>query len=133
MSSTTYNRDNGHEQVFAAAAGVSSKTIEINNAGNLSTAAKVDGKLVGIVTPSAWTAAGMTFQASDDGENFFDVYDQATERQIAAASIAVSGSRLLSLALSDWLCVKWLRVRSGSAAAPVSQGAARTISLILAN
>lgn len=108
----------------------SSVVAAITNGQSLSAAVEVQGKLVGLIVPAAWTAAGLSFQGSIDGTNFFDIYDDGVERQIASANVAIN--RLLSLDLNDWLPVQWIKVRSGTAAVPVAQGALRNIVLIKA-
>lgn len=111
-------------------------TATIASGASLSAAQKVDGKLVGIIIPSAWTSAGMTFQASHDGTTFADVWDSATgtaaERTIASGNIPTSSTRFLALSLADWIGVNFVKVRSGTSGSPVNQGAARSVILVTA-
>ena len=84
--------------------------------------------LCGIDMPADWTAANLTFQASyNTGGTFDNLYDQyGNEKNITAAEDRY-------IALDDpafWLGVRYLKVRSGTAASAVNQGAARTIQLI---
>jgi hypothetical protein len=73
--------------------------------------------------PAAWTAANLTFQVSHDGTNFFNLYDKdGTEYTVTA-----DASRAIILPLSDWVGIEHLKIRSGTAAAAVNQGAERTI------
>lgn len=115
------------------AAQITTKTVTIAKGLSLSDAADLGtGRLVGIIMPAGWTAAALTFQANaDGGETFYDVYDDATERTITSSGAAAS--RFLSLPLSDWLGMRGLKVRSGTGALPVNQGAARSIILVVAN
>lgn len=115
------------------AAQITTKTVTIANGASLSGAADLGtGRLVGIIMPASWTSAALTFQANADaGATFYDVYDDATERTITASGAAAS--RFLSLPLSDWLGVRGLKVRSGTSASPVNQGADRVITLVVAN
>jgi hypothetical protein len=96
----------------------------------------VDGKLVGLMIPAAWTAAAITFSASQDGTTYADLWETSTgtavERTIASANIPTAATRFLSLNLSDWVGVNWLKVRSGTSASAVNQAAARSITLVLA-
>lgn len=109
-------------------------TVTIANSGNLSGAGDLGtGRLVGIITPSTWTSAAITFSASPDGSNYYDLYDDATERTIASGSIPTSASRFFALSLSDWLGIRSLKIRSGTSGSPVSQGGARSVILVLAN
>ena len=84
-----------------------------------------DGALVGIIMPAAWTAAALTFQGSQDGVNFFNIYDAGTERQIAT-----DASRALSLTHTDWLAFPFLKIRSGTSGAAVNQLATRNLTII---
>jgi len=83
--------------------------------------------LVGISMPAAWTAAPLTFQASRYGSTFIDVYDAAgVELQVAAAA-----NRYIVLDPALWVGVWYLKLRSGTSAAPVAQAAARSPILIV--
>ena len=106
-------------------------TATIASGASLSDAADLGtGRLVGLILPAAWTTAAITFQGSADGSTYFDLYDDATERAIASASVVPS--RFIALPIADWLMVRSLKLRSGSAATPVAQGAARSITLVTA-
>lgn len=96
----------------------------------LSAAIVIDGKASALQIPAAWTAAAITFQGSIDGTTFGDIYDGATERTFASAQV-VAG-RMLALNMADWLGFKAIRIRSGTAASPVNQAAARTLTVGLA-
>lgn len=103
----------------------------IANAGSLSPAVAVHGALVGIIMPAAWTAANLTFQAGmTSGGPFYDVYDDGTERAILSANI-VTG-RMVALNLGLWLPVNYIKLRSGTSAVPVPQGADRVFTLVYA-
>ncbi|MBN9430802.1 MAG: hypothetical protein J0I45_00010 [Bosea sp.] len=106
-------------------------TATIASGASLSGAADLGtGRLVGLIFPAAWTTAAITFQGSADGSTFFDLYDDATERAIASSSVVPS--RFLALPIADWLMIRAVKLRSGSAATPVVQGAARSITLVTA-
>lgn len=103
----------------------------IANGAALSGGVAVTGALVGLNIPAAWTAADITFQGScDNGATYTDIYDGATERKIPTASVVVS--HFLALALTDWLAFTHIKVRSGTSAAPVNQGAQRVIQCAIA-
>ena len=103
------------------------KSVTISSGSSLSSAVDLGGrKLVAIVMPSAWTAASLTFQASVDGVTYYDVYDGSTER-----TVAVAASYYSMLAIGDYVGVRYLKVRSGTAASGVNQGADRTLTLVL--
>lgn len=112
-------------------------TATIANGASLSDAQMIDGKLVGIGIPVAWTAAALTFQGSTDGVTFVDVWDAgltatAVERTVASGNVPTAATRFLALAASDWAGINYLKVRSGTASVPVNQGAQRLLTLVLA-
>lgn len=99
----------------------------IANAGSLAPAIDLGGTtLAGIIIPSAWTAANLTFSVSTDNVTFNDLYD-STGTEV---SVTVAASRFIRLSPADWVGVRFLKVRSGTAAVPVAQGATRAISLV---
>lgn len=100
----------------------------IANGASLSGAILIAGQLAVIQTPAAWTAADMTFQGSvDNGSTFSDIYDGATERIIASAQIPTASSKSLAQTLSQWVGYTHIKIRSGTGAIPVNQGAQRVI------
>lgn len=106
---------------------VETLTCTIENGGSLSGAVDLGGrKLVAIVMPDTWTAAALTFQASPDGTNFFNVYDGATER-----SLTVAASYYSAFNIADWVGTRWLKIRSGTAASAVNQAGDRTLTLVI--
>lgn len=83
--------------------------------------------LVGIVMPAAWDTAALTFQVSLDGATFQNAYVAAgTEVSVTAAAATT-----IALDPATWLHAPILKIRSGTAASPVNQTAARTLTLIL--
>lgn len=105
-----------------------SKTATIANAASLSGAVNPGPcAAFAIQMPASWTTANLTFQASFDGTTFADMYDEAgTEVTISGAA-----SRFIILEPARWLGVRYFKIRSGTSAAPVSQGAARTIRVVV--
>ena len=109
------------------------KTASIANGASITAGLDVDGyTLVGIITPSAWTAADLTFQAgyrtaTDDTVTYADVYDADGTELVAQADT----SRYIAISPLALVGAKHLKVRSGTAAAAVNQGAARTLILVL--
>lgn len=101
--------------------------VTIANGANLSAAINIVGSgIVRITTPSAWTAANLTFQVSHDGTTFNNLYDQyGSEYTVVAAA-----SRAITLQPSDFAGFNYIKVRSGTSGTPVTQAADR--SLILA-
>lgn len=112
-------------------AGVNSSDARIAAGTSLSTVVDLNGAMIGgILVPAAWTAAAITFQASIDGSNFFDVFDSAgAETTIASANVVAS--RFVLMDIRDFAGVRFLRLRSGTAAVPVNQAADRVLRLPL--
>lgn len=82
--------------------------------------------LVGIVMPDAWTAASLTFQASNDGVTFTNLYTASGTEVTVTADV----SRWIALDPSDFAGIAWLKVRSGTAGTAVNQGGDRVLTLI---
>ena len=77
--------------------------------------------------PTAWTAAALTFKASLDGTNYFDLVDSTG----AALSWAVAAQQIvLNANAAQWLGIRYIKVQSGTTGTPVAQGAARTLTVI---
>jgi hypothetical protein len=102
-------------------------TVTIANGQSLSTAAHIGlGTLVGIQLPTI-TSAALTFQGSHDGVTYVEVVDSSA----AAVSYTASTGAIYIKAPADLAGVPYIKVRSGTSGAPVAQGAARTITLIV--
>lgn len=118
----------------------SAVTATIANGASLSGAIQIDGKLSALAMPAAFTNSGatvqpMTFDGSSDGVTFAPIFDlvggTVTERTITAAQMTAlavaSPGRSLALNPVDWMAYSHIKIRSGTAAAPVNQNGARTI------
>jgi hypothetical protein len=81
--------------------------------------------LHGILLPSVWTTANLTFQASVDGTNFFEMYDDAGNE----ITVTAAAARYCALDPTRWRAINCLIVRSGTSATPVNQVAAAAIIL----
>lgn len=106
---------------------ISGSSARIASAGSIS--ASIDlgtGRLVAILYPATWTAAALTFQASVDNSTFGDIYDAATER-----NYTVTAGKYVVVSPVDWISVRYLKLRSGTAAAAVTQSANRDFTLVL--
>ena len=100
----------------------------IASGGSLSPAVNLQGlHLCGIRMPAGWDAADITFQVSyDDGATFRDLYDVSGE-----VSIPVAANRHVVLELARFVGIGgWIKVRSGTAGAPVNQTANRSVELV---
>jgi hypothetical protein len=102
-------------------------TCTIANGESLSGAVDLDELVpVRIDMPATWTAASLTFQVSDDNSTFRNLYDATVEVRAtsAAASVAIALDPILFAA------TRYIKVRSGTSGTPVSQGGARTVTII---
>jgi hypothetical protein len=100
---------------------------QILNGQSLSSAASIGhGDFVGIDMPAVWTPADLTFQGSFDGVNFQDVYNaDGTVFTVKAAA-----ARFINLP-SRFAATPWIKIRSGTAIAPVNQVEAPSVTLTL--
>lgn len=116
--------------VITTTSGASPPTVQtatIANGASLSAAVDLAGNvLCGIAMPAAWTAAGLTFQASTDNATWLE-YTDATGVAIGAV---VAQGQFIQLDPSTWAGVRYIKVRSGTLAAAVNQGAARALGLV---
>lgn len=103
-------------------------TIQAANANGQSTSSvDLQGKtLIGVVFPGTWTAANLTFLGSVDGGTFNSLYDAGAEINVTSAA----ASRYVVLSPSTFVGLKLLKLRSGTSATPVQQGADRAMLLI---
>ena len=86
-------------------------------------------RLAGVLMPAAWTAAGLTFQASYDNVTYFNVFGDAAE--YAVASAAASVNNFVAVDRTKFASVRFIKVRSGTSGTPVNQGAQRLLPLVL--
>jgi hypothetical protein len=102
-------------------------SVIIANGASLSAAAHIGaGTLIGIQLPTI-TSAALTFQGSHDGVTYVEVVDASA----AAVTYGASTGAVYIKAPADLAGVPYIKVRSGTSGAPVAQGAARTITLIV--
>lgn len=105
----------------------SSAISTIANASSLSGLIDLAGKtLLGIHMSAVWTTANLTFQVSEDGVTYDNLYDRFGNEVV----YTVAGARYIPLLPSEWIGIRFVKVRSGTSAIPVAQGAARNIVLI---
>lgn len=98
--------------------------VVIANGASLSDPIRLAGNvLAGVHMPAAWTAASLTFQVSNDGTTWRNLFDaEGTEVEV----VATAGVAII-LDTSSFLPWRHMRIRSGTSALPVNQGADRTI------
>ena len=82
--------------------------------------------LVGVITASTWDAAKMTFQASLDGTNFFDVTYKGTEYEVAS----VTAAKFIAVDPEVFYGAKYIKVRSGTSGAATNQVDATIVTLV---
>jgi hypothetical protein len=115
---------------FVGSGGVSTGTATIPTGQSLSGAVNTGGStLAGILMPAVWSAAVLTFQVSNSlGGTYQDLYDdQGNEVTVQAAASRAIGIDATLAALGGW---QFLKLRSGTAAAPVVQGAGASFGLV---
>jgi hypothetical protein len=144
---TFYETDTGRTHVFDGTAWSASEAVpNKSSVAAVILVSAVDGLsaaidlgeidcLVGFVSPAAWTAAALTFLASHDGVTYASLYDSdGSEVAIASGSIPTAASRFIAFT-SDLIAklagIRYLKLRSGTAALAVQQGATRTLQLVL--
>ena len=101
---------------IAAGASLSGATVDLDVLGNP----------VAIITDAAWDTNAVTFQASVDGANFFNLYKEGTEYSLAG----VVASAYNSLDIEPFTGLSHLKIRSGTAAAAVNQVDATVVTLV---
>jgi hypothetical protein len=91
-----------------------------------------DSEAVGLIMPGAWTAAAITFLAAEKPDGtFLPIYDDGKlEVTLAADKLAVSTAIALDTISAKLRPFRYIKLRSGVAATPVNQEAARTIHVI---
>ena len=101
--------------------------VTIANGASLSGAVDLRGYVpYGIEMPSAWTAAGLSFEVSSDGVNYLDLYDDTAEYTLAADASRAIGFPGANI----FVGFKYIKVRSGTSGTPVNQGADRAIKIL---
>jgi hypothetical protein len=84
--------------------------------------------VVGLIMPATWTPAVVTIQGSPDGTTFYDLHTGMPGTELIF-NVAVN-----CIVATDWnrmRSCKALKLRSGTAAAPVIQNAAVTFGVVV--
>lgn len=86
--------------------------------------------LVGIIVPSTWTTAVMSFAAglTEDG-TFYPVYS-AAGAEVVTGSITGGTAVWVALDPADFAGIPWIKVRSGTSAAAVNQADGDVLTLV---
>ncbi len=111
-------------------------SLTIPNGTSASDAAALDGRaVIGLQTPAGWTAAGISFEVSEDAATWVPLFaittpGTAAEITIPSSAVPTLGSQREFALDAGWtLGWRYLRVISGVGGAGVNQGAARTLKL----
>ncbi len=103
------------------------KSVTISSGSNMSAGVDLDGlTLVAIVMPSAWDGTTITFQASTNGTDWYNLHDAAGN----AVVLTVAPSRYVQLDWQRFLGIRYIRIRSGTVTTPVNQTANRILRLV---
>ena len=105
-----------------------STTVTVAAGASLSGAAALrELKLLAVITAATWDTNAITFQASFDGTNFFNVWNDSGEYSIAA----VPASTYVAINPMYFLGARSIKVRSGTSAAAVNQVDATIVTLVV--
>lgn len=85
------------------------------------------GVLAGIIIPSTWTTASLTFQVSNDGVNYYNLYDEYGSEVTATPAAGT----FMRLSAGDYFGVPQIKLRSGTAASAVNQVSTARLILVL--
>lgn len=92
--------------------------------------AGLSGDIVGIVMPTAWTAADITFESPlQDGATFGQIV--GADGNPIKITAPPASTTVLFLAGTEPRLPGRFKIRSGTTAVPVNQGAARTLGIII--
>jgi len=79
-----------------------------------------------IYVPSGWTAANLTFQVSEDGGSYANLYDSGGNE----VTVTAAASQAITLDPTVFgLGFQYLKIRSGTSASAVTQGSDRILTL----
>ena len=104
-------------------------TVTIAEGELLSNAADLGlAKIVAIITPTGWTPAPVTLQASANNEDFYDVFDGINGEELA---FNIAAGSFWSLVDPTAINARAVKFRSGMSNDPVPQEAAREIKVVV--
>ncbi len=82
--------------------------------------------LVGIIIPAAWITAALTFQATPDDTNFYELYDGAGNE----VTLTGAAGQFVQVDPTKWKGITGIKLRSGTAGTPVNQTSTVTLTLV---
>lgn len=109
------------------------RTVTITNGTSLSDAADFGciGRLCAIVMPGTWDAANITFQVSDDGVTYQNMFDDAGN-EVTITNPAANKTMALRNDLKRLFSrFQFIKVRSGTSGAAVNQTTAGNRAMVL--
>jgi hypothetical protein len=111
------------DSAFSTAPITDSVTVTIADGQSLSDAAAIaDYRLVGLIV-GTWTSAAITFQVSQDGNTYYNLYDDAGN-EVTIPAGTHNKAYAAPMELAPW---RYMKVRSGTAASPVAQAGGDTV------
>jgi hypothetical protein len=103
-------------------------TVTISDAQSLSGGIDIKAhRLASIIFPAGFASADITFQVSADETTWVDLYDKNGEVSIPAA--AVGASRCVVLDFVTFFGFRYLKIRSGTSAAPAAVSGDKILTL----
>lgn len=122
----------------SAAGGAQARYIDVTIAqsASLSSAATLGactpvGIEVAIQALAGWTTANLTLQASIDGTNYYNVWDEfGSEITLSVPSAANTAPVRIRLSPADYWGIHSIKLRSGTSGSAVTQAAARTLRIV---
>ena len=100
----------------------------IANGASLTSAIQLDRNTVlGIGIPDPWTAADLSFQGSMDNSTFYDMRNAAGSELV----VPVTAGDWIAFDPDDLRSPLYIKIRSGTSAAPVNQGGARVLDVAI--
>lgn len=127
MITATPNQADDFGKTVAVGAQALEVSVPIGQGASLSDAIDLrTARLMALWIPAGFSGALLTFQSSADGATFGELNDDTG----ASVSITIAaGTFAIITKPSQWLGVRWLKVRSGTSGAPSAQAAAATLAL----
>ena len=86
--------------------------------------------LLGFITPAAWSAATLTIEVSLNGTNWFTAYDSYGSAVGSYTNIPTTTATAYAVDFTSLLPWLFVRLRSGTSAAPVTQPANRVFQVV---
>lgn len=115
----------------ALGSGRLSGTVTITNGTSLSGAIDLgSSSLSGILIPAAWTAAGLSFAVSTSLAGTYVPLWNGFGSEYTIPSASVVANQFITIPMVDFLGIQFIKVRSGTAASAVNQGADRILTLV---